>query len=234
MLDQTLESPFLHGIYWIRVSKERVRNPTLCEKPGRPPWVSGKFGQQVLRNLWALPFPSCYQTEGWPCCSALWERAGAACVGLLEEIPGPSLRKPFHPVYNVPIEDTGDPSMWLRMSQWLYWGKPPGPIWSCFCPCPTGADRDLHNFHVPVNAPLDGKPSISSQPTPRHHTSSGLYTYFLCSLFIFCLLFPVPYSLPYIRFLLSVPLGGSLDSWERRLPTSWRVKVCFYHPNCLP
>lgn len=66
---------------------------------------------------------------------------------------------------------------------------------------------------VPVNPLLDQKHSISSQPTPKCHASSGLCTYPFA-----------PYSLSCTSFLSSGPVCRPLDPWEWRLPTSQSVK----------
>ena len=84
------------------------------------------------------------------------------------------------------------------------------------------ANRNLGNFRVSVNAPLDQKCSISSQPMPKRQANSGLYISFflltpnkvdyvvpvdqIFSIFLFLVL----YSLLYKSFLPSTPFYSSL------------------------
>ena len=54
------------------------------------------------------------------------------------------------------------------------WNKFLGPRWSHSCPKATSSNWNLVNFHVPINALLDQKLSMSNQPILKHQTNSGL------------------------------------------------------------
>ena len=43
------------------------------------------------------------------------------------------------------------------------------------------ANQNLENVHISINALLEQKCSISSQPTPKQQANSTLYPYFLVS-----------------------------------------------------